>query len=213
MTSRTSAPTSGRAATWIAIAIGAITLGLLALFAIALPKAVEGEGEGESVRLVLPDTLPGGYAAADDPAAFEGGDYADQAESIAEQERSNSDYGNRILPEVLGHAAATRTYVLDGTKAVFVQVFDAEGGAFAPNSIPDPEASGGAPANEVTNVGDGVCILSYGQGSTDAGPADPVFSQCQVSRDGRTVQIGASEVDADHLVATADGLLDDLQDS
>lgn len=207
MTSRTSA----RASTWIAIAIGAITLGLLALFAIALPKVVDDEGE--AVRLVLPDTLPGGYAAADDPATFEDGDYADQAESIAERERSNSDYGNRILPEVLGHAAATRTYVLDGTKAVFVQVFDAEGGAFAPNSIPAPEASGGAPANEVTNVGDGVCILSYGQGSTDAGPADPVFSQCQVSRDGRTVQIGASEVDADDLVATADGLLEDLRDS
>ncbi|MDI6909419.1 hypothetical protein [Nocardioides sp.] len=211
MTSRTSAPASGRAATWIGIAIGVITLGLLALFAIALPKAVGDEHQ--AVRLVLPDTLPGGYAAADDPAAFEGGDYADQADSIAEQERSNSDYGNRILPEVLGHAAVTRTYVLDGSKAVFVQVFDAEGGAFAPNSIPDPEASGGAPANEVTNVGDGVCILSYGQGSTDAGPPDPVFSQCQVSRDGRTVQIGASDVDADHLVATADDLLDGLRDS
>ena len=211
MTSRTSAPTSGRTSTWAGIAIGVLALGLLALFAIVLPKAV-GEDDG-AARLVLPDTLPGGYAAADDPASFEGGDYADQADSIAQQEKSNSDYGNRVLPEVLGHAAATRTYVLDGTKAVFVQVFDAEGGAFAPNSIPDPEASGGAPANEVTNVGDGVCILSYGQGSTDAGPADPVFSQCQVTRDGRTVQIGASEVDAEDLVATADGLLDDLSGS
>ncbi|MBI2244941.1 MAG: hypothetical protein HYU55_13755 [Nocardioides sp.] len=132
MTSRTSAPTSGRTSTWAGIAIGVIALGLLALFAIALPKAV-GEDDG-AARLVLPDTLPGGYAAADDPASFEGGDYADQADSIAEQEKSNSAYGNRVLPEVLGHAAATRTYVLDGTKAVFVQVFDAEGGAFAPNS-------------------------------------------------------------------------------
>jgi len=93
---------------------------------------------------------------------------------------------------------------------VFVQVFAAEGGAFAPNSLPDPDASGGLPATEITIVGDGVCILSYGQGSTGEEPAEPVFSQCQVTRDGLTVQIGASEVDAEDLVDTADTLLDEL---
>jgi hypothetical protein len=212
VTSRTSpSRTSSRTSPWAGIAIGVIALGLLAVFAIALPKAVDDEGAAQ--RLSLPDTLPGGYAAADDPASFAGGDYADQAESIAKQERSNSDYGNRVLPEVLGHAAATRTYVLDGTKAVFVQVFAAEGGAFAPNSVPDPETAGGAPATEVTNVGDAVCILSYGQGSTGAEPADPVFSQCQVTRDGVTAQIGSSDVDAQDLVGTADDLLDELQGS
>ena len=205
MTSRTPSRTS----TWAGIAIGVLALGLLAAFAIALPKAVDDEGVAE--QLTLPDTLPGGYAAADDPASFEGGDYADQADSIAEQEKSNSDYGNRVLADVLGHAAATRTYVLDGSKAVFIQVFAAEGGAFAPNSIPDPDASGGAPATEITNVGDGVCILSYGQGSTGTEPTDPVFSQCQVTRNGRTTQIGSSDVDAEDLVGTADDLLDQLQ--
>ena len=204
-----SSPTSTtRTSTWAGVAVGVILLGLVAAFAIGLPKVVDDQGE--VAQLVLPDTLPGGYAAADDPASFEGGDYADQADSIAEQERSNSAYGNRVLPDVLGHAAATRTYVLDGTKAVFVQVFAAAGGAFAPNSIPDPDSAGGAPATEMSNVGDGVCILSYGQGSTDTGPSDPVFSQCQVTRQGLTAQIGSSDVDAQHLVGTADDLLEEL---
>lgn len=206
MSSRTS---SDRTPTWVGLALGALLLGVVAAFAIGLPEAV-GDGDEQPAELSLPDTLPGGYAAADDPDSFADGDYADQADSIAEQERSNTDYGNRVLPDVLGHAAATRTYVLDGTKAVFVQAFAAEGGAFAPNSVPDPEAAGGAPATEITGVGDGVCILSYGQGSTGDEPADPVFSQCQVTREGFTVQIGASEVDAQDLVDTADGLLDDL---
>jgi hypothetical protein len=57
-----------------------------------------------------------------------------------------------------------------------------------------------------------VCILSYGQGSTGQSAPAPVFNQCQVSRDGVTVQIGASSVPADDLVTAADALLDDLQD-
>lgn len=202
-----SSRTSSTTTTWIAILLGIVALGLVSAFAIGLPEVV---GEEQAAELSLPDTLPGGYAAADDPASFADGDYADQAGEIADQEKSNSDYGNKVLPDVLGHAAATRTYVLDGSKAVFVQVFAAEGGAFAPNSIPDPAASGGAPATEITAVGDGVCILSYGQGSTGDEPADPVFSQCQVTRHGLTAQIGASEVDAKDLVDTADALLDEL---
>lgn len=202
-----SSRTSSTKTTWIAILLGIVALGVVSAFAIGLPEVV---GEEQAAELSLPDTLPGGYAAADDPASFADGDYADQAGEIADQEKSNSDYGNEVLPDVLGHAAATRTYVLDGSKAVFVQVFAAEGGAFAPNSIPDPDASGGAPATEITAVGDGVCILSYGQGSTGDEPADPVFSQCQVTRHGLTAQIGASEVDAKDLVDTADALLDEL---
>jgi len=206
-----SSPTSAtRTPTWSGIAFGVILLGVVAAFAIGLPKAVGDDGGAETVALTLPDTLPGGYAAADDPASFADGDYAEQGKSIAEQEKANTAYGNRVLPEVLGHAAATRTYVLDGSKAVFVQVFAAEGGAFAPNSIPDPDGTSGAPATDMAAVGDGVCILSYGQGSTGAEPTDPVFSQCQVTRHGLTAQIGASGVDAEDLVGTADDLLDEV---
>lgn len=207
----TSSTATSRTSTWVGIAVGVVLLGLLAAFAIGLPKAA-GEDEPQAMDLSLPDALPGGFAPADDPASFTGGQFADQAESIAKQEKANTAYGNKVLPDVLGTSAVTRTYVVDGSKAVFVQAFQSSGGAFAPNSIPDPAQTGGAPTTEMKGVGDGVCILSYGQQSTgQSGPA-PVFNQCQVTDGGITVQIGASSVPADDLVTAADALLEDLQD-
>jgi hypothetical protein len=207
-----STPTSsGRASTWIGIAVGVVLLGLVAAFAIALPKAADADdADSPALDLSLPDTLPGGYTAADDPDSFQGGQLASQAESIAGQQAANSTYGNKVLPDVLGRSAVTRTYVLDGTKAVFVQAFESEGGAFAPNSIPDP--ANGSPATVMKQVGDGACILSYGQPVQGQAATEPAFSQCQVTRDRVTVQIGASGIDAADLVDVAGGLADDLQD-
>jgi hypothetical protein len=207
-----SSPTSSsRTSTGVGIALGVILLGLVAAFAIGLPKVADAEEQ--TVELSLPDALPGGYAAADDPAAFEGGQLADQAEAIAEQQKSNDDYGNQLLPEVLGTAAATRTYVADGTKAVYVQVFQSGGGAFAPNALPDPDAVGGTPLTEMKQVGDGACILDYGQAQPGQETRVPAFSQCQVTRDELTVQIGSAQVSAEDLVDAADGVLDDLEDA
>ena len=153
----------------------------MAAFAIGLPKAQGDEADAEELTLTLPDTLPGGYVASDDPAAFEDGQLADQADEIAKQEKANREYGNAVLPEALGTSAATRTYVVNGTEAVFVQVFQSEGGAFAPNSLPDPANTGGQAGTEMKAVGDGACILTYGQAQAE-GQAPPVaFSQCQVS--------------------------------
>ena len=182
-----SSRTSSTTTTWIAILLGIVALGLVSAFAIGLPEVV---GEEQAAELSLPDTLPGGYAAADDPASFADGDYADQAGEIADQEKSNSDYGNKVLPDVLGHAAATRTYVLDGSKAVFVQVFAAEGGAFAPNSIPDPAASGGdddatLPAfRDTARTGSAKSAPTAGPGPswTAPGPPPPGLSSAPPSR-------------------------------
>jgi hypothetical protein len=198
----------------VAILLGLLLLGLLAAFAIGLPKAQGDAADPESaaLTLTLPDTLPGGYVASDDPAAFADGQLADQADEIAKQEQANADYGNGVLPDALGTSAATRTYVSDGTEAVFVQVFQSAGGAFAPNSIPDPENTGGQAPTEMTEVGDGACILTYGQAQA-AGEAAPVaFSQCQVSQGELTVQIGSSAVAAEDLVGVADGLLKTFQE-
>ncbi|MDF1606118.1 hypothetical protein [Nocardioides sp. YIM 152315] len=209
-----STPTSAsRTSTWVGILLGVVLLGLVAAFAIALPKAHGEESDGGgAIELELPDTLPGGYIASDDPAAFEGGELADQADAIVEQEQANADHGNQVLPEVLGRSAVTRTYVADGSQAVFVQVFQSEGGAFAPNNVPDPENTGGQAATEMTNVGDGACILTYGQGSTGAAP-EPVFSQCQVTSGELTAQVGSGAISAEELVDVADQLLAELQDS
>jgi hypothetical protein len=181
----------------------------MAAFAIGLPKAHGEEEEAEVRELVLPDTLPGGYVASDDPAAFSEGQLADQADTIAAGERASRDHGNEVLPEVLGTPAATRTYVAEETQAVFVQVFQSEGGAFAPNSLPAP-AEDGTMATDMTTVGDGACILTFGQPTGDGSEQQPVFSQCQVTRDGLTVQIGSAAVGAEDLVDVADELLDDL---
>lgn len=191
--------------------LGVVLLGLLAAFAIGLPKASGDEATSvEELTLVLPDTLPGGYVASDDPAAFDGGQLAGQAEEIAAQEKASAAYGNQVLPDVLGTAAATRTYVADGTQAVFVQVFQSTGGAFAPNSIPDPESTGGQAATEMVAVGDGACILTYGQSAAGA-EAAVTFTQCQVSSGELTAQIGSAGVSAEDLVSAADSLLADLQ--
>lgn len=186
-------------------------LGLLAAFSIALPKASGDEDTQDAViELSLPDTLPGGYTASDDPKAFAGGQLEAQADDIAKQESANHTYGNKVLPAVLGTSASTRTYVANGTDAVFVQVFQSTGGAFAPNSIPDPDTTGGQAATEMSSVGDGACILSYGQATAQGQPAPVAFSQCQVTSGELTVQIGSSKVTAEDLVSAADDLLSGL---
>ncbi len=210
-----STPTdAGRTPTWVGILLGLLILGAMAAFAIGLPKAHGDEASEQSVEkldLSLPDKLPGGYVASDDPAAFAGGELADQADEIVKQEQAAREHGDQVLPDVLGTSAVTRTYVANGTEAVFVQAFQSTGGAFAPNSLPDPASTGGQASTELTKVGDGACILSYGQAQAE-GQAPPVaFSQCQVTHDQVTVQIGSSAVAAKDLVAVADDLIDALQ--
>ena len=210
-----STPTSaGRTPTLAAILLGLLLLGLVAAFAIGLPKAQGDEAgqDAEELTLTLPDTLPGGYVASDDPDAFADGQLADQADQIAKQEQANREYGNTVLPEALGTAAETRTYVANGTEAVFVQAFQSEGGAFAPNSVPDPANTGGQASTEMTAVGDGACILTYGQAQAEGQAPAVAFSQCQVSQGEVTVQIGSSAVAAKDLVSVADDLLATFQD-
>jgi hypothetical protein len=210
-----SASTSNsRTSTWVGIAVGIVLLGLLAAFAIALPKA-HGDSSDDSasqIDIVMPDTLPGGYAAADDPASFADGQLAQQAQQIAQQQAASTKYGNEVLPDVLGNPAATRSYVVDGTKAVFIQVFQAQGGAFAPTVLTDPATTNGGGGTTMQAVGDGVCILTYGQ-SQDGTTGDPAASQCQVTHGELTVQIQSTTVPADELVKVGGALADDLQKS
>jgi hypothetical protein len=199
-----------RTSTWVGIAVGIVLLGLMAAFAIGLPKAHgEPDDTAPEIDISMPDTLPGGYAAADLPDSFADGQLADQAEQIAQQQAASTQYGNQVLPEVLGNPAATRSYVVDGTKAVFIQVFEAGGGAFAPTTLTDPTTTNGSGGTTMDSVGDGVCILTFGQ-TQDGMPGDPVASQCQVTRGELTAQIQSTTIPAEDLVTVADGLLDDL---
>ena len=208
-----SATTSpSRNSTVVGIAVGVVLLGLMAAFAVGLPKTTDADDGGESaIALSLPDTLPGGYAAADDPTSFDGGQLAEQADAIAQQQQDSTAYGNKVLPDVLSTSAVTRSYVVEETKAVFVQVIQAPGGAFAPSVLTDPAASKGAGGTTMKAVGDGVCILTYGQSQAGEGPGDPVSSECQVSRDELTAQVQSSQVAAEALVDLADEVLSGIQ--
>lgn len=200
----------------VAIVAGLVLLGLVAAFAIGLPKATGHDGSSSSTSstpstLTMPDTIPGGFKAADDAGSFAGGQLAGQAKQIAAQQQASTAYANKVLPKALGAPAASRSYVLDGTQAVFVQVFTSDGGAFAPSSLSDPAASNGGGGRTMEAVGDGVCILTYGQSqSGGAAPTTPSDSQCQVSKDGLTAQIEAGTVAPEDLVKAADALLDQI---
>ena len=195
----------------IAILAGLVLLGLVAAFAIGLPKATGDEGTGSSSstpdHIAMPDSLPGGYRAADDADSFAGGQLESQAKQIAAQQQEATAYANKVLPKALGAPAASRSYVLDGTQAVFVQVFTSDGGAFAPSSLSDPAASNGGGGRTMEAVGDGVCILTYGQSQNGAAATSPSDSQCQVSKNGLTAQIEAGTVAPEDLVKAADALL------
>lgn len=186
---------------FVGIGLGLLILGLMVLFSIVLPEATNADEGSESRTLTLPDTLPGGYSAADLPESFEGGDLDAQADAIAQQQEASTKYGNEVIPKALGTSAITRSYVVNGTQAVFIQVFDAEGGALAPTALTDPDTTDGAGGITMKSVGDGACILTTGQ----ADPAADIqtASQCQVSHDGLTVQLFSDQVPAEDLVALA----------
>lgn len=195
---------------FIGIAVGLLILTSMVLFAVVLPEATADDdttdAADESLTLTLPDTLPGGYSAADLESSFTEGELAAQAEAIAKQQDGSTAYGNKVLPDVLGTSAVTRSYVVDGTEAVFVQVIQAEGGAFSPSSLTDPESTDGAGGITMEKVDDGVCILTIG--SSQQGMPAQTASECQVSRDGVTVQLSSDTVSAEDLMALADDVFE-----
>ncbi|WP_133058949.1 MULTISPECIES: hypothetical protein [unclassified Nocardioides] len=212
MSTRTS---DNRTSTWVGIVLGVVVLGLIAAFAIALPKAADG-GEGEPAAstgpLTLPDTLPGGYTAADLPEAFTG-DYADRAAEISETQQAAREHGDQVLSDVLG-TAVTRTYASEDLHALFVQAFRAAGGAFAPDSLPDPATAQGQAVPELVSVGDAACIVTRAAPQAGAAvdeSAPPTYAQCQVSEGELTVQVGAQNLQPEDMVDIADHVLGLLQ--
>jgi hypothetical protein len=203
-----------RTSTWLGIGLGVVCLGLIAAFAIALPKATGEDGAAASTGpLALPDTLPGGYTAADLPEAFTG-DYADRAAEISKVQQAAREHGDLVLSDVLG-TAVTRTYASKDLHALFVQAFRAAGGAFAPDSLPDPATAQGQSVPELVSVGDGACIVTRQAAQAGAAvdeSAPPAYAQCQVSEGELTVQVGAQNLQPEDMVGIADHVLGLLQD-
>lgn len=203
--SSTPSPSTTR---WLGILAGVAVLALLVVFAVLLPRTTDGAGAEEP--LGLPDTLPGGYVAADLDRAFAGQYDEDQAETLSGRQASAREHADDVLGEVYDHAAASRTYASeDLSQAVFVQAFRAAGGAFAPEMISEEGAgSTGAATQELVREGDAVCIVQRQAVDPAAGaPADadtPSYVECQRSEGELTVQATASSIAPEDLVALVD---------
>ncbi|MBC9732989.1 hypothetical protein [Nocardioides marmotae] len=196
---------------WTGPLAGVVVLALLVVFAVLLPKATGGSNAEDP--LDLPDTLPGGYTAADRGEAFAGSYEAEEAETLAGRQASARQHSDEVLDEVYDYAAETRTYASeDLTTAVFVQAFRAPGGAFAPETISGEEAAAtGAASQELVREGDAICIVQRPAVDPAAGaPQDaaPSYVSCQRSEGDLTVQATASGLPAADLVELLDAAWD-----
>ncbi|MDN4171735.1 hypothetical protein QWY28_02155 [Nocardioides sp. SOB77] len=206
--SSTPSPSTTR---WTGLLAGVVVLALLVVFAVLLPRTTDGAGAEEP--LGLPDTLPGGYTAADLDEAFAGQYDADQAETLSGRQASSREHGDDVLADVYDHAAETRTYASeDLSTAVFVQAFRAPGGAFAPETISGEDAAAsGAATQELVREGDAICIVQRPAADPTAGAPQgdaPSYVACQRSEDELTVQATAAGLPAEDLVALVDAAWD-----
>lgn len=212
-------------APWVGLAIGVVLLAAVACFAIFLPDASSGgessaatAGSASQDPLVLPDKLPGGYTAADQPEAFAGTDAADQADTIAKQQAQIRSYGDKQLASVLDVPAVNRSYADSKLSALFVQAFRAPGGAFAPEQFQDPSLpTQSAVTSQYVRQGDAVCILQFqaAQPTQPGAPAPapsttPSFATCQRSGADLTVKVSGQQLSAEALTATLDGIYEEL---
>lgn len=172
------------------IAIGAVALALVVLFAVFLPKAHGETGSATVNRISLPASLPGGYLAADRVDAWKSADSqvkGHEAEVVG-QVKAELSYGDKQLAKTSSSDYGNRIYLKDGRSIFFVQVFRAAGGAFSPGEISDPAVSGqGSSVQQLTKVGDAVCIVDGAV--TSPGQVQPSSSQCQRSGADLTVQV------------------------
>jgi hypothetical protein len=198
------APTSR--ATLLGAALGLVCLGLLVALAVALPDSSDGSEHGsdhENAPITLPESLPGQWTAVDVVSA---NDNSDDAEQFAKDQKAAVGYVNDALADVYDDPTAFRAYANDSRSAfVTLTVFDAPGGAFAPNGFTDPERAGLArPQLELARVGDTICQVNWkpipeGQEV----PADdvPLGTSCQVSDGDRTYQLGTQGMSVENTVA------------
>jgi hypothetical protein len=189
------------------IAIGAVVLALFVVFAVLLPKA-EGDDANTS-RVVLPNSLPGGYLAADQTAAWKGASssVAGHEAEVAAQVRSELKFGDSALEKTTNGGFGNRIYLKKGAQAIFfVQVFRAEGGAFSPGEISDPsKLQQNSSVQQLTKVGDSTCIVDGTVGT--GGQVQPNQTQCQRTKGGLTVQVTAPSVAASDVAKVADLVL------
>lgn len=195
---RTKSPAAVRIA---GVLVGLVVLGLIAVFAIALPKM------SDPGAIDLPETLPGGYTAMDLEQAYAGLADApeDQVAQARAQEQVNRAYAEKVLDEAYDVEIANRAYLKeDGSALVTVQAFRAPGGAFSPVQFTDPSsAQPGATVERLVVEGEAVCVV-HGQ-LGEGGEVTPQYTQCQRSEADLTLQVTGS-LDAEGVAEIIDEL-------
>jgi hypothetical protein len=200
----------------LAVLLGLVVLGLLLLFATVLPSSDDTDSDrdgpaspasspGSTAPITLPDALPGEWTAVDvvDPQS----DDPDAAATFAKEQKAGVAYVNEVLGEVYpDYPTAFRAYANDDLSAfVTLTVYDAPGGAYAPNGLSSAERVHLARATlELVRVRDAVCQVNWQSvPDTQEFPADaaPLATSCQLSRDGRTFQMGTQRMSVDDTVS------------
>lgn len=195
---------------------GAILLGVIAAFAIALPEVAEGDDTFDTgadlAPVELPVALPGGLIANDSgqlPTDLVPAEVTEQIEQVQESAASR-------LAELFEAPAALRGYSsIDGTSGGYVVVLDQEPGLFAPEGPPiDAEVNGYARAPyELVEVDDAVCDVSWGAPVQLGDPVDesqlPGSVRCQLGAGGRTWELNVSGISVEAAVEVLHSLADE----
>lgn len=170
----------------LGLLLGAVLLGLVAVFAIAIPK-LHGTGD-----ITLPDTLPGGYTATDLPGAYKNVPAGAQSQVAAylKGEQKSTALGNKALKDAYG-AGKTRTYVdltPQSQSSIVVTAFHSDGGSFAPLAIADPSTAAQQGGGDLlVSADDVVCIQHLA--ASQSGGTQTAYYECQKSKNGLTVQV------------------------
>jgi hypothetical protein len=192
----------------VGVGLGAIGLGLLAVFGVLLPQLTEDDA------VKLPDALPGGWVAADIatvPSTNEGSTTDTGAREQA------TEYVRRVYADVYDDPVAFRAYIdADLTTFVVVTVFTSDGGAFGPpNGVADPDQLGLKRATtELVRRGDVLCVANYRPVAEDAEDADdsttPVGISCQLPTGGHTIQLATNGLSLDDTVELVHEVADSI---
>jgi hypothetical protein len=188
------------------IALGAVALALVVVFAVLLPKAVGDTADSSPIN--LPKTLPGGYVSAALPAAWKGNSsVSGQEAQIVKQVQAELDFGDAQLKKSTGGGFGNEIYLKSGGQSIyFVQAFRASGGAVSPGEISDPsKLQQGSSVDQLTTVGKATCIVTGTVGT--GGQVQPAQTKCQESEGDLTVQVTAPSVAASDVAKVADLVL------
>jgi len=194
----------------VGVGLGVLGLGLMFLFAVGLPHVTSAD------EVELPDSLPGGWVAADVAAVPGDLDDADAEEFIESRERA-TEYVREVYDDVYDEPVAFRAYTdKDLAQFVVVTVFTSDGGAFGPpNGVADPEALQLERATtELVRRGDVVCIANYqpvAVGEDGGADADtPLGVSCQLPTGGHTIQLATNGLSLDDTVRLVHDVADEI---